>query len=95
MYTEEDRMATRAGKIAAIILVFAGLMFVADVLSPATPTPQAVQDAASLVFGIALLLAAVAVPLLDLISPSLRSFSTAIALCADRVIGPRTCVLLC
>jgi len=85
----------RAGRIAAIIILLGGLLFVIDVISPATPIPQAVQDGVSVVFGVLLLIAAVMRPLFRSISPPLRFTASAIALCADHPIGMRAPVLLC
>jgi len=79
-------MCSRAGRLAAIIILFAGLLFVVDVVSPATPTPQAVQDVVSIVFGVVLLLAALMRPLFHLISPAVRFTATVLAVCADRAI---------
>jgi hypothetical protein len=88
-------MCSRAGRLAAIIILFAGLLFVVDVVSPATPTPQAVQDVVSIVFGVVLLLAALMRPLFHLISPAVRFTATALAVCADRSTGMRPVVLRC
>jgi len=45
----------RSGKIVSVILLIAGLMFVIDVVSPATPTPLAqMRDAASMVLALVL-----------------------------------------
>ncbi len=95
MYTELRCMDSRARRVAAIIILFAGLLFVVDVLSPATPIPLAVHDTISLVFGVLILLGALMRPLFRLIAPALRCTLPAIGVYADRVFGIRSCVLLC
>jgi len=88
-------MHSRAGRLVAFIILFAGLLFVVDVVSPATPTPKAVQDAISILFGILLMLTALTRPLFHSISPPLLFTFTTTAVFADRAIEVRPAVLRC
>lgn len=50
-------MVLRSIQLISIILLIAGFMFVVDVVSPATPTPQAIRDGAYVLLILSLALA--------------------------------------
>jgi hypothetical protein len=83
------------GRVAAGILLIAGLLFVADVLSPATPTPQVVQETVWVIVGLVLFLDVFVRPRLYLSSPPRLFVSVPVAISELSAFGMRPCVLLC
>jgi hypothetical protein len=89
-------MSRQRAKLATVILLFAGCAFIADVLSPATPTPKAQGSAHSFLLELNWLVSTTAAD----VPPSRSGIDALYSILSPVTLQPRVvsaliCVLLC